>query len=201
MVNVNSPFPFNLYNRPPAVLDALVHANPHFFTPASRSASLSTTCYPRLKSHHPPPLRLPLSLEISSLTPTSGAFPQSRTASMSRSPYRSTSPSESLGGEGGPSDMLAVNPRVLGVRLVRHTASELGGRGTIAATAGMRGRTTVKKGVEELTVLATTSLADTEAKFTAHDTQHGDTRDVIVPHGDNLSRVRISHRFWFYGLI
>ena len=194
-MNVNSPFPFNLYNRPPAVLDALVHANPHFFTPASRSASVSTKCYSRVKGHRPPPLRLHPSLEISSLTPTSGAFPQSRSrsASMSRSPYRPTSPFESLGGEGGPSDAQSVQPGVLGVRLVRHTEIKCDGRRTTAATARTRGRTTAtKNGAEELPPFVTAFLADPGGDFIACDDQPD---DAIVTHSNDLSRVSISHHF------
>jgi len=196
MVNVNSPFPFNLYNRPPAVLDALVHANPHFFAPASRSASVSTKCYLRPKSHRPTPLRLHSTLEILPITPTTGAFAESRSrsASVSRTPHRSTSPFESSGEEGGPSDTQSVQPGVLGVRLVRHTASK---RGTTAATsAGMRGRATaVKKGVDEPTPLATNPLADAGADFMASDDQPGAVSEEIVPHSNDLPRVRISHRF------
>ncbi|KAF8069860.1 hypothetical protein FPV67DRAFT_988314 [Lyophyllum atratum] len=141
MVNVTSPLPFNLHNKPRALIDIMSQGS--YMSSSSRSASTSTfhesqsPLPERRRTSRPPPLRLRSGLRITPLH----SEPPSRSTSRSRSsaPSSSKDVGEDGHGEGGGGEPVPERvPGVLGVRLVR-------GYDVGYGLIGRRGRAKVKK--------------------------------------------------------
>ncbi|KAF5376212.1 hypothetical protein D9615_008506 [Tricholomella constricta] len=143
MVNVTSPLPFNLHNKPRALLDIMSQGS--YMSSSSRSASTSTfheSQSPNSDRHYtsrPPPLRVLSGLRITPLNST----PHSRSRSPS-SAYSVASSSKDVDSDEEQGLEKHVHERpagILGLRLVRRHDSEYG-------SIGRRGRAKLKKVVD-----------------------------------------------------
>ncbi|KAG6916107.1 hypothetical protein DXG01_008381 [Tephrocybe rancida] len=152
MVNVSSPLPFNLHNKPRALLDIMAQGS--YLSSSSRSASTSTFHEGQSPAQHHmphprPPFRVRSGLRITPLHST----PNSRSRSVSQSSASSAASREPR------EEKIEVSPPgVLGVRLVR-------GPDTGDGYVEPRGRAQGKKaeGAEmEIEAAETSSLDDAE---------------------------------------
>jgi len=145
MVSVTSPLPFNLHNKPRALIDVMTQGS--FMSSSSRSASASTFHESQSPNPHPfyvprpPPPRVRSNLRI---TPIHSAS-HSRSRTRSRSHSHSSAPSAMSSSKDiseEDEELPEGPPGVLGVRLVR-------GYDAGQVVIGRRGRAKVKKGSEE----------------------------------------------------
>ncbi|RDB24514.1 hypothetical protein Hypma_008316 [Hypsizygus marmoreus] len=128
MVNVTSPLPFNLHNRPLALATSRSASTSTF--PGSQSP---THQQPHIHQRPPPPLHIHSGLRITPISSTPHSHSRSRSSSRSRSQTSLTH---------GDEEPMDVPPPKLGVRLVH-------GYGSDVIAAGRRGRTKVKKDLED----------------------------------------------------